>query len=206
MLNLTGILKKFIFDPELIHRCLLNLVTNAIDACKSEEPDNQIKKIIIRSRQKQGWGVEYQVVDNGSGMSNGKKENFSSIFQYQRQCRQRHWINGDEKNNRCAPGRDHVKSKENKGSEFIIRIPQIFNLQYSISMDNLLIKYSQLGDIFDYLSIGVMVLTPDRKIISSEQISRNYYRVYGIGPSRGILPPHISGSAVRRKMRLFGSD
>ena len=33
-------------------------------------------------------------------------------------------------------------------------------------MDNLLIKYSQLGDILDYLSIGVMVLAPDRKIIS----------------------------------------
>jgi len=33
-------------------------------------------------------------------------------------------------------------------------------------MDDLLIKYSQLGDIFDYLSIGVMVLSPDRKIIS----------------------------------------
>jgi len=33
-------------------------------------------------------------------------------------------------------------------------------------MQDLLIKYSQLGDIFDYLSIGVMVLAPDRKIIS----------------------------------------
>jgi PAS domain S-box-containing protein len=33
-------------------------------------------------------------------------------------------------------------------------------------MHDLLIRYSQLGDIFDYLSIGVMVLTPDRKIIS----------------------------------------
>jgi len=33
-------------------------------------------------------------------------------------------------------------------------------------MHDLLIKYSQLGDILDYLSIGVMVLTPDRKIIS----------------------------------------
>ena len=30
-------LKMFFFDPELIHRCLLNLVTNALDACKSEE-------------------------------------------------------------------------------------------------------------------------------------------------------------------------
>jgi len=33
-------------------------------------------------------------------------------------------------------------------------------------MRDLLIKYSQLGDILDYLSIGVMVLAPDRKIIS----------------------------------------
>ena len=33
-------------------------------------------------------------------------------------------------------------------------------------MDDLLIKYSQLGDILDYLSIGVMVLAPDSKIIS----------------------------------------
>jgi len=33
-------------------------------------------------------------------------------------------------------------------------------------MRDLLIKYSQLGEILDYLSIGVMVLTPDRKIIS----------------------------------------
>jgi PAS domain S-box-containing protein len=39
-------------------------------------------------------------------------------------------------------------------------------IEDSFSMHDLLIKYSQLGDIFDYLSIGVMVLTPDRKIIS----------------------------------------
>ena len=33
-------------------------------------------------------------------------------------------------------------------------------------MHDLLIKYSQLGDIFDYLSIGVMILSPDRKIMA----------------------------------------
>ncbi len=33
-------------------------------------------------------------------------------------------------------------------------------------MDDLLIKYSQLGDIFDFFSMGVMVLSPERKIIS----------------------------------------
>jgi PAS domain S-box-containing protein len=33
-------------------------------------------------------------------------------------------------------------------------------------MDDVLIKYSQLGDIFDFFSMGVMVLSPERKIIS----------------------------------------
>ena len=36
-------------------------------------------------------------------------------------------------------------------------------------MDDLLIKYSQLGDIFDFFSMGVMVLSPERKIISLNQ-------------------------------------
>ncbi|MBT8370814.1 MAG: response regulator, partial [Deltaproteobacteria bacterium] len=45
-------LEKISFDPELIHRCLLNLVTNAIDACQSAQPGKQGKKITLRSRQK----------------------------------------------------------------------------------------------------------------------------------------------------------
>ncbi|MEJ2281955.1 MAG: sigma 54-interacting transcriptional regulator [Desulfobacterales bacterium] len=36
-------------------------------------------------------------------------------------------------------------------------------------MDDLLIKYSQLGDIFDFFSMGVMVLSPERKVISLNQ-------------------------------------
>ncbi len=36
-------------------------------------------------------------------------------------------------------------------------------------MDDILIKYSQLGDIFDFFSMGVMVVSPERKIISLNQ-------------------------------------
>jgi PAS domain S-box-containing protein len=36
-------------------------------------------------------------------------------------------------------------------------------------MNDLLIKYNQLGDIFDFFSMGVMVLSPERKIISLNQ-------------------------------------
>ncbi len=36
-------------------------------------------------------------------------------------------------------------------------------------MDDTIIKYSQLGDIFDFFSMGVMVLSPERKIIALNQ-------------------------------------
>jgi len=36
-------------------------------------------------------------------------------------------------------------------------------------MDDTLIRYSQLGDIFDFFSMGVMVLSPERQIISLNQ-------------------------------------
>jgi len=36
-------------------------------------------------------------------------------------------------------------------------------------MDDILIKYSQLGDIFDFFSMGIMVLSPERNIISLNQ-------------------------------------
>jgi len=117
-------LKNIIFDPELIHRCLLNLVTNAIDACKSEEPGNQIKKVTIRSRKRQGWGVEYQVVDNGSGMSNAiKKKIFHRFFSTKGSAGTGIGLMATKKIIDAHQGLIMVKSKENAGSEFIIRLP-----------------------------------------------------------------------------------
>ena len=117
-------LEKISFDPELIHRCLLNLVTNAIDACKSEEPGNQIKKVTIRSRKKQGWGVEYQVVDNGSGMNNEiKKKIFQRFFSTKGSAGTGIGLMATKKIIDAHQGVIRVKSDENVGSEFIIRIP-----------------------------------------------------------------------------------
>jgi signal transduction histidine kinase len=65
-------------DREGIHRCLLNLVTNAIDAC-GERPDAAgMGEVTVRSCQAAGWAVEYQVEDNGCGMD---EETQSKLFQ-----------------------------------------------------------------------------------------------------------------------------
>jgi len=66
------------FDPEGIHRSLLNLVTNAIDACTDINSNHGSDKVILRSRKTKGWAVEYQVEDNGCGMD---EETKSKVFQ-----------------------------------------------------------------------------------------------------------------------------
>ncbi len=69
------------FDPEEIHRCLLNLVTNAIDACTDIESSRQGRKVLLRSRKAEGCAVEYEVVDNGCGMDEDTREKiFQSFF------------------------------------------------------------------------------------------------------------------------------
>jgi len=69
-------------DPEGIHRCLLNLVVNAIDACEDAGGDNPDRKrqVWLRSAPAAGWGVEYTVRDNGIGMDDRTRENLFKVF------------------------------------------------------------------------------------------------------------------------------
>ena len=72
-------LEPVCFDPEGIHRCLLNLVTNAIDACG--EDDAPGKTVTVRTNKPEDWAVEYQVIDTGSGMTGDVQDKiFQSFF------------------------------------------------------------------------------------------------------------------------------
>ena len=77
-IELSDHLEFLHFDPEGIHRCLMNLVTNAIDACCENACEGKIKSMTVRTIKPEGWAVEYQVVDTGSGMD---KEIIGRIFQ-----------------------------------------------------------------------------------------------------------------------------
>ena len=65
-------------DPKGIHRCILNLATNAIDACTDISCAKRKGKVILKSLKINGWAVEYQVMDNGCGMD---EETRAKIFQ-----------------------------------------------------------------------------------------------------------------------------
>ena len=113
------------FDSDLINRCLLNLVANAFDACINAAAGTKKKKVVVRTKKRRGWGVEYQVQDNGCGMNAEVKKN---IFQHFFSTKGSEGTGiglmitkkiVDEHN-----GVITVESEEGAGSRFIIRIPE----------------------------------------------------------------------------------
>jgi signal transduction histidine kinase len=74
-------LPPVLLDAEGIHRCLLNLVTNAIDACADGECHGRAgRAVVVRCAAVEGWAVEYQVEDNGTGMDQETREKLFHRF------------------------------------------------------------------------------------------------------------------------------
>lgn len=71
------------FDPEAMHRAILNLVTNALDAVAEIE---QAKVCIdCRYHSTNGWSIE--VADNGSGIDTHDEEKVFSLFESRKGAR-----------------------------------------------------------------------------------------------------------------------
>jgi PAS domain S-box-containing protein len=65
-------------DPEGIHKCLANLVSNAIDACLLSEEGGC--RVVVRTRERHG-SLEFEVEDTGCGMDcEIKRKVFTSFF------------------------------------------------------------------------------------------------------------------------------
>lgn len=74
-------LSEALLDPEGIHRVLLNLVTNAIDACTDLACKGKRGEITLRTSRPEGWAVEYQVADTGCGMDEDtRRQVFQRFF------------------------------------------------------------------------------------------------------------------------------
>jgi signal transduction histidine kinase len=73
-------LQPLALDSEGMQRCLMNLVENAIDACRSNEASSGPKQVVLRTRPSPDGGVEYQVVDNGRGMEEAVQQRLFQGF------------------------------------------------------------------------------------------------------------------------------
>ncbi len=136
--DLSPDLKPFYFDPEGIHRCLMNLVTNALDACKKPElyeesedipdTDPSAKEVIVKTLRTPGWGVEYQVTDNGSGMEEEVRQKiFQSFFSTKGTRGTGIGLMMTRKIISQHKGLIEVESRKDSGSKFIIKLPVVEN-------------------------------------------------------------------------------
>jgi len=69
-------------DVEALHRCLLNLVGNALDACRAAGygPDKAGGRVELRATPGPRGGVVYTVSDNGCGMSEAVRQKLFTPF------------------------------------------------------------------------------------------------------------------------------
>lgn len=123
-MELSPDLKPIQFNPEGIHHCLLNLVTNAIDACKDVANTGRIKKIVVKADSEEGWGVVYRVVDSGIGMPEDVQSKiFHNFFSTKGTSGTGIGLMMTQKIVDQHQGRIELTSQKDAGSTFLIRLP-----------------------------------------------------------------------------------
>jgi two-component system NtrC family sensor kinase len=109
-------------DPDGIHTCLMNLVTNAIEAFPKDSKGGQI---VVSSRDDEAAGVCLQVRDTGEGMSKEVKQQiFESLFSTKGARGTGLGLALTQKIVRDHGGTIKVESELKKGSSFTIILPK----------------------------------------------------------------------------------
>lgn len=73
--------KEVSMDPDMVHRTLLNLVSNAVDACIFDlDNTKQQHEVRVKTQLEKGKIIRFEVTDNGCGMSDEVKEKIFTAF------------------------------------------------------------------------------------------------------------------------------
>jgi two-component system NtrC family sensor kinase len=111
-------------DPRAIHRSLLNLVSNAIDACIFDSTTKKRWRVTVKTAMEKDDMISFEVADNGIGMDNNTKENlFSSPFSTKGERGTGLGLLVTEKIAKENGGVITVESKLGKGTSFTILLP-----------------------------------------------------------------------------------
>lgn len=124
-MDLSSDLKTIRLDPDAIHHCLLNLVTNSIDAVLGEDSSDTRKEVLLETTKPEGWGVEYKVTDNGCGMPDEVREKlFTSFFSTKGATGTGIGLMITKKVVDAHEGLIQSETEEGVGSVFTIRLPE----------------------------------------------------------------------------------
>jgi signal transduction histidine kinase len=109
------------FDPEAMHRAILNIVTNAIDACHDQEAGRVEVSTQFSNSERM---ARVQVIDNGSGIEKEDVEKIFAVFVSRKGGRGTGLgLPVSQKILEEHGGRIRVESKVGQGSRFTLEFP-----------------------------------------------------------------------------------
>ncbi|UCE54716.1 MAG: PAS domain S-box protein [Desulfobacterales bacterium] len=111
-------------DPHTIHEVLLNLMTNAIDACLFDEDTGRSWQISMKTtREKDNW-IRFEIADNGVGMRKEIRDKlFTSFFSTKGHRGTGLGLMVTRKLIEEHQGTVKVKSQAGQGTTFTVRLP-----------------------------------------------------------------------------------
>jgi PAS domain S-box-containing protein len=111
-------------DPQTVYRCLLNLVSNAIDACIFDENREKIFEVRVSTRYDSNNRIRFDVADTGCGMDEDvKNQLFSSFFSTKGAKGTGLGLLVTQKLIEAHHGDISVRSEPGKGTTFTLRLP-----------------------------------------------------------------------------------
>lgn len=116
---------KLVFDPEGIHRAVLNLVTNAIDAVAERAEDRRVR--VTLTYDPEAALVRIQVADNGSGIPPELRDKIFNPFVSQKKGTKGTGL-GLPVSHKIVQehgGRITVQSEPETGTTFVIELPAV---------------------------------------------------------------------------------
>ncbi len=124
VLEATEGLEPVAMDVSGIHQCLVNLLSNAIDACWPEICGHEQGQVVVRTCRHPDWAVCVEVEDNGCGIEERDKEKlFTSFFSTKGADGTGLGLMNVQKIAREHQGRMEVESVLGKGSVFRLLLP-----------------------------------------------------------------------------------
>lgn len=121
--NASDSIPELLFDPELLHRAILNVVTNAIDACEASDPG---RVVVSTEHSVENGKVRVIVEDNGGGIEEGDIKRIFSVFESRKGARGTGLgLPVSQKILREHGGDILIESTLGTGSRFILELPAI---------------------------------------------------------------------------------
>ncbi len=122
--DLSTQIDEALLDERSLHRSLLNLVGNAIDACRDDPDRDKDHRVEVTTRLGEDGMIHFDVRDNGSGMSEEVKSKlFSSFFSTKGPHGTGLGLLVTSKLIEEHQGSIDVESRLNRGTTFQIRLP-----------------------------------------------------------------------------------